>query len=813
DINSSIVMNSVLDNEQTTGLVVLNGDLITGENTFLHNSTKYVDSVVAPLVKRGMSWASTYGNHDSDFNLSRQGIFEEESKYPLSRTKNMVLASDAGVSNYYLPVYGNNSAVPEFLLWFFDSRGGNYFQQESTTGTPVPQPNWVSQSVVDWFTDTRSALEQKHGHIVPSVAFVHIPVNAMAAFQVTGVNANHEPGINDDNPLAQQGSASGQGEVSGTTFSYNGQDIPFMQALLDTKGLKAVFSGHDHGDDWCFRWDSKLKGMNLTGNGLDLCFSRHSGYGGYGSWIRGSRQVVLKKGQEDVETWGPIYATKLFYQGADAIGSAAGHYVGADGENNLVWESASIVNKGDTFIDVSFVSEKGDLHWVIYDDLAGSYQYFVNRALGDISILRSLFRLDPDRFPNGRTYLKDEPLPLFAAIQNATKVQDETFETSNGTYITKYDWSNYVRDRDFHGVYGPSTGSWYIHPSTDYFSGSHLKQTLTVHRESSTGDAVQLNVVQDTSHFQTQVTTSQPVGKIWGPWLWYLNDGDVADAARKHKDELSKWPYHWVNDTAYHSRGSVTGSLRLSDGRVAAGAAVFLGDSDIKAPLAQGTNYYYTTYADAYGRFNFSNVRTGGYGIYAWSNGGEIGDVYTNFTKAGIDVKGKTNLSTLTWFISNKKRIFQIGDFDKKTTGFINSGPYHHGLAALSPANFTYNVGTSNTSDWYYASSNLGTWNVEFDVPVLKTPTAKLVVSLAGYSQSTALTIFVNDVVLDSLNKDNVSTDASVYRSGTVSGEWHQFEYVIDNLKQGRNVVSFEVDRYVLWRGFLWDAIALEWIE
>jgi rhamnogalacturonan endolyase len=152
----------------------------------------------------------------------------------------------------------------------------------------------------------------------------------------------------------------------------------------------------------------------------------------------------------------------------------------ADGENDLVWESASIVNHGDSFIDVSFVSEKGDLHWVIYDDLAGSYQYFVNRALGDISILRSLFRLDPDRSPNGRTYLKDEPLPLFESILNATKVQDETFETADGTYITKYDWSNYVRERDFNGVYGPSTGSWYIHPSTDYFSGNHLKQTLTV---------------------------------------------------------------------------------------------------------------------------------------------------------------------------------------------------------------------------------------------------------------------------------------------------------------------------------------------
>jgi rhamnogalacturonan endolyase len=74
------------------------------------------------------------------------------------------------------------------------------------------------------------------------------------------------------------------------------------------------------------------------------------------------------------------------------------------------------------------------------------------------------------------------------------------------------------------------------------------------------------------------------------------------------------------------------------------------------------------------------------------------------------------------------------------------------------------------------------------------------------------LTISANGVVLGSLNKGNVSTDAAVYRSGTVSGEWHQFEYVVSNLKQGKNVLNFEVDRYVLWRGFLWDAIALEWI-
>lgn len=45
--------------------------------------------------------------------------------------------------------------------------------------------------------------------------------------------------------------------------------------------------------------------MELTGNGLDLCFSRHTGYGGYGNWTRGSRQVLLNLESlgSSIETW------------------------------------------------------------------------------------------------------------------------------------------------------------------------------------------------------------------------------------------------------------------------------------------------------------------------------------------------------------------------------------------------------------------------------------------------------------------------------------------------------------------------------
>ncbi|KAJ3960544.1 hypothetical protein N0V92_002795 [Colletotrichum tropicale] len=563
-------------------------------------------------------------------------------------------------------------------------------------------------------------------------------------------------------------------------------------------------------------------------------------FSGFSTWALTASVVSAGKGpfleQINDSTWvigndlwnltqGSLYATKLYWTGvpgADLVGSAVGHYVGYDGENNLQFTNATIASRGANYIDVSFSAAAGDFHWVIFDDLSGAYQYFVNRALPDISILRTLWRLAPEYFPNGRTHLKDEPLPDFSLYANATKVQDETWQLADGSFITKYDWSNAVRDRDFYGIYGSEAGSWYIHPTTEYYNSDHLSQTLTIHRESKTGDSVQLNVVQDTSHFRVGQTVAQPVGKVWGPWLWYMekNNGDVADAAQKHKEEVKHVPYTWFKDSAYHSRGGIEGTLTLSDGRPASNAAVYLGDSDTTIrPSIQGTNYYYTTYTNDKGRFTFDNVRTGSYAVYAWSNGGKLADVYTNFTAPVTVSKDKTaNLGQLSWKVPGSKRIFQVGEFDKKATGFKNGGvPYQHGVAADSPANLTFVVGQSQDSDWYFASSTVGKWTIEFDLPagdVAANRTALLSVSLAGYSQSAALDIDVNGQVYGSLSKDVLTSDPALYRSGKISGEWRFFQYKIDPdvLKAGKNTVGFSVTRYTQWRGFLWDSIILEWI-
>ncbi|GAB7354996.1 hypothetical protein MBLNU459_g5608t1 [Dothideomycetes sp. NU459] len=324
DINSTRVMNAILDAESQQ-LVVLNGDLITGENTFLENSTHYLDQIVAPLVRRRLPWASTYGNHDSDFNLSRAALFAREKTYPNSLTTDMLGNASAGVTNYVLPIYGSSSSsssdTPAFLLYFLDSRGGKAFQA-STTATAAAAaaaaaelPDWVDSAAVAWFSATAARLARAHARAIPSIAFMHIPVSAMLAFQTGGggggVDPRREPGIDDDAPLARQGAGA--------------EDAPLLRALerARTGGLRAVFSGHDHGDSWCMGWTRRDEGA-IAGTAaeeeessssssssssppppppLGLCFGQRTGYGGYGRWIRGSRQILLREGSDEVETW------------------------------------------------------------------------------------------------------------------------------------------------------------------------------------------------------------------------------------------------------------------------------------------------------------------------------------------------------------------------------------------------------------------------------------------------------------------------------------------------------------------------------
>jgi hypothetical protein len=314
------VISNVLDADHPD-LVVLNGDLISGDNLEADNSTDYMDMIVQPLVERNLTWASTYGNHDHQYGLSAERLMQREQTYDGSLTQKMVDAKEAGVSNYYLPVYPPNctDCAPELILWFFDSRGGFYYQARDCFLNRVHQPNWVHDSVTDWFRDTNKKLVEKHGTEIPSLAFVHIPINATEVLQGTvGVDPNNQPGINEEIPVAMQSKDwCEEGYYDYYKCTYGKKDVNFMQALSDTKGIMGLFYGHDHGNSWCYRWEGLLPGMTVPGNGMSLCYGQHSGYGGYGDWVRGGRQIVVNRDKvKDL-----VFDTYIRLEDGEAVGA------------------------------------------------------------------------------------------------------------------------------------------------------------------------------------------------------------------------------------------------------------------------------------------------------------------------------------------------------------------------------------------------------------------------------------------------------------------------------------------------------------
>ncbi|KAG5923322.1 hypothetical protein E4U42_004995 [Claviceps africana] len=299
-------MRKVLDCEKPD-FVVLNGDLITGEAAYKRNNTRYVDQLVKPLVERKLTWGSTYGEHDHTFTLRGDSLLRRERRFPGSRTRKMVKDMRAGTSNYFVPVFAADcvdpkhaKCHPELLLWFFDSRGGYYHDQITKWGNPTAQPNWVDASAVKWFQETNRKLSTAADRPIPALAFVHMPVKATSALQ-EGIDPGKNPGINQDAPVSHQGRrwCNKRTHDMGALNCVDGDfDGPFMNALATAPGLMGLFYGHDHGNTWCRRWQPRVSETETTAKGLHLCYGQHTGYGGYGDWIRGGRQIIVHRRRE-----------------------------------------------------------------------------------------------------------------------------------------------------------------------------------------------------------------------------------------------------------------------------------------------------------------------------------------------------------------------------------------------------------------------------------------------------------------------------------------------------------------------------------
>ena len=511
-------------------------------------------------------------------------------------------------------------------------------------------------------------------------------------------------------------------------------------------------------------------------------------------------------------------------------GTAYLSYVTDQMKNGLRADATTVVQESDDIVEVLFSNsrESRSLHWsvgyIMRRGVPGYYTYAVVKARetskgkfdNGLHEARIVHRMNPDVF--NYAWVNDQsqaPLPSYYSFNHPVEtIQDATFKMEDGQIYTKYDWSDYVKDDELHGLMGDKIGAWLIQPTVDWVNGGVQKQELTVH-----GDVHSPLILQmfQSRHFGGATTYfEREQQKFYGPGLIYFNQGTreqmIADAKRQTTAEQKDYPYLWLkNDLLPLKRGSVKGRITIDKAFGTSVFRVILAKPGTE-PMNQGDSYQYWVVTDSKGNFTMDKVRPGEYAVYVYALNGEATGY---FEHDGITVKvGKNDVGTIHWDAHKYgKTLWRIGEADHYAKGYRLSDRHRaYGVCKEVPEALTFTIGQSKESeDWYYAQTKNGRWNIDFDCQQTFTEPLRLTVALAGFANRAKTNVIVNGKNLGKLDADN---DACVYRSAILSGRYHEFTFDIDpkDMVQGKNTVTLQ-----MWGvpegnlgGIMYDIIKLE---
>jgi rhamnogalacturonan endolyase len=257
----------------------------------------------------------------------------------------------------------------------------------------------------------------------------------------------------------------------------------------------------------------------------------------------------------------------------------------------------------------------------------------------------------------------------------------------------------------------------------------------------------------------------------------------------------------------------------------------------------QCLGYIYWTRADTEGHFEFKNVRTGTYALYAFGGSQthpREENPFNDFKSQSFRIlpgKTQTSLGTLAWAAeSHGQKLFQIGIPDRSTREFkLGNLRRQFGLWEQTPRTLDYTVpppemGEANravyeATHWFYLESEDGSkWKIHF--PCNQTPKqgqkAWLSLALAGTCLKPQLSAAVNGHhVWESGDTSSVPSvsfgDDSSVRRCAVNGAYHHYVVIPFNasvLKKGPdNIITLSVNipgKNKIAGGIMYDALKLE---
>ncbi|EFA79411.1 hypothetical protein PPL_07829 [Heterostelium album PN500] len=164
----------------------------------------------------------------------------------------------------------------EAVIWVLDSGDGSC---PPPSGAAPWCNTYITESQVQWYVDTAKQLYSQQpaggGNITWAAAYFHIPLQEYVDLYNNYVTY----GWNNDSVACQP------------------ENAGLLQAFQTIGDVKFMSVGHNHGNDFCGTYEP---------SGIEMCFGRHSGYGGYGTWERGARvlEINRSKGQPvTYNTW------------------------------------------------------------------------------------------------------------------------------------------------------------------------------------------------------------------------------------------------------------------------------------------------------------------------------------------------------------------------------------------------------------------------------------------------------------------------------------------------------------------------------
>ncbi|MDD3237170.1 MAG: polysaccharide lyase family protein [Candidatus Gastranaerophilales bacterium] len=475
-----------------------------------------------------------------------------------------------------------------------------------------------------------------------------------------------------------------------------------------------------------------------------------------------------------------------------------------------------IIKSDKNIIDVCFVPANKNLcvidfeiHLVMTSKTKGLYCYIVNKKTNNLSIEleeeKYYFSLKEKDFSS--FYLdssRNGLLPQQKDLKKNKEIMDCVYKLSEDKYYTKYSYIIPSYLKKFYSAYGKNTALSLIIPSEEYFSGTPLKQELTVHQSPNN---INLNWYLYSRHYGTELFTPEKNWqKIYGPILIYpsaTHNGffNLKQVEKQSEIEKKLWPYQWLTNPLFMAkeRFSFSGYLKDTHNKPIADAFVVLSVGEENWRF-QKKDYVYFSKTNSNGYFEIKNIRPKTYTIFGIKNG--IVDEL-KITNKKIDKNTKNNL--IIWNNTClKNKFFQIGIPNRSAKEFLG-GNFHNKWGSFKqyktkfPKGMDYFEGKSDYSKdiFYFSPAVLNPKDTSSDLRIhfslKKQPTEDLTLIVAiASSVKTTLNIKINNkMVKDNLSLGFPEIDSASYRAAT-EGIYRIIKIKINkkDFNEGQNIIT-----------------------